>query len=375
MGSVPLHVVQVGFYVDPRRREPAQLLQDWPTLVDVAEAAEQAGLHVSLVQACHRADILSRNGVRYHFFTDGADAPALIRSLGPDVIHVHGLHFPREVLRLAKQLPDVPILLQDHASRPPRLWKRPLHRRGFAAAAGVAFCSRPQSQPFEQVGLIGGKTSIHAIPESTSRFRAGDQVEARARTGIDGDPCLLWIGSLSPRKDPLTVLEGVSRAVEVLPRLKLWCCYGEAPLAKAVAKRIAQDERLRGRVHLLGRRPHEEIEPLMQAADVFVLGSHSEGSGYALIEALACGLPPLVTDIPSFRALTGDGAVGRLWWRGDPQTLTDSLLGIASELSPARRAAVRAHFDRELSFSGLGRRLAETYQDLVTRAATAGGRI
>jgi glycosyltransferase involved in cell wall biosynthesis len=365
--SVSPHVVQVGFYVDPHRREPAQMLQDWPTLVDVAESARRGGMRVTVVQACHRPDILSRNGVRYHFVARDADAPTLIRSLGPDVIHVHGLHFPREVLGLAAELPEVPILLQDHASRPPRLWRRPLYRRAFAAAAGVAFCARPQSRPFEAARLIEGGTSIHVIAESTSRFAPGDRTAARARTGLDGNPCLLWVGHLAPNKDPLTVLEGVSRAVDALPGLALWCCYGAAPLENAVAARIEQDRRLRGRVHLLGRRLHAEIESLMQAADIFVSGSHREGSGYALIEALACGLPPLVTDIPSFRMLTGDGAVARLWRRGDPKSLADGLLRIASELSPARRAAVRAHFERELSQAALGRRLEETYRGLIER--------
>jgi glycosyltransferase involved in cell wall biosynthesis len=306
--------------------------------------------------------------VRYHFFPRGPDAPALIRSLEPDVIHVHGLHFPREVLRLSARLPSVPILQQDHATRPPRLWQRRLYRRAFAATAGVAFCARPQGRPFEEARLIDGATAIYAIPESTSRFMPGAQDEARARTGLEGHPCLLWVGHLSANKDPLTVLEGVSRAADTLPRLRLWCCFGDAPLAKAVAKRIEEDARLRRRVHLLGRRPHEEIESLMQAADVFVSGSHREGSGYALIEALACGLPPLVTDIPSFRALTGDGAVARLWWRGDPQSLAYELLGIAAELSPSRRAIVRAHFERELSSAALAQRLADTYCDLAGRA-------
>jgi glycosyltransferase involved in cell wall biosynthesis len=373
MDSESPHIVQVGFYVDPRRRGPAELLEEWPTLVDVAEAAHQAGLQVSVVQACCRREILSRNGVRYHFVAQATDAPALIRTLDPDVIHVHGLGFPREVLRLAAHLPTVPILLQDHASRPPRLWKRRLHRRAFTAAAGVAFCAEPQSWPFEAARVIGERTSIHVLAESTSRFTPGAQDQARAGTGLGGNPCLLWVGHLSANKDPLTVLEGVSRAVAALPALALWCCFGQAPLAKTVTRRIERDERLRGRVHLLGRRPHEEIESLMRAADVFVSGSHREGSGYALIEALACGLPPLVTDIPSFRALTGDGAIGRLWWCGDAQSLADELLGIAAELGPARRVAVRAHFERELSLAALGRRLAETYRALISGAASPGG--
>src|SRR6185437_294517 len=204
MGSAPLHVVQVGFYVDLRRREPARLLEDWPTVVDVAEAAHEGGMRVSVVQACHRAQTLDRNGVRYHFFQPGTDAPSFIGNLQPDVIHVHGLHFPREVLRLSARLPDVPILQQDHASRPPRFWRRRLYRRAFAATAGVAFCSRPQGWPFEEARLIDGATAIYAVPESTSRFMPGVQEEARALTGLQGNPCLLWVASLSPRKDPLT---------------------------------------------------------------------------------------------------------------------------------------------------------------------------
>jgi glycosyltransferase involved in cell wall biosynthesis len=367
-----IHVVQVGFYVDPHEREPARLLEDWPTLVDVAEAARQGGVRVSVVQACHRRELLHLNGVPYHFLAGVAEAPTLIGNLDPDVIHVHGLCFPREVLRLAMHLPKVPILLQDHASRLPRLWQRHLYRRAFSAAAGIAFCARSQGWPFEQARLIDRGISIRVIPESTSRFMPGAQDEARARTGLEGNPCLLWVGHLAVNKDPLTVLDGVSRAVDALPGMALWCCYGEAPLERAVVRRIEEDPRLRGRVHLLGRRPHADIETLMQAADVFVSGSHREGSGYALIEALACGLPPLVTDIPSFRALTGDGVVARLWWRGDAQSLADELLGIASELGPAHRAVVRAYFERELSFAALGRRLSDTYHELAGRAARAG---
>jgi glycosyltransferase involved in cell wall biosynthesis len=365
MDRASRHVVQVGFFVDPRKREPAQLLEDWPTLVDVAESAQQGGSRVTVAQACRRPDILSRNGIRYHFFASDADAPELIRSLAPDVIHVHGLHFPREILRLAAHVPHVPILLQDHANRLPRPWRRALYRRAFAAAAGVAFCARPQSRPFEAARLIGERTSIHVIAESSSRFNPGPRDEARARTGLEGDPCVLWVGHLSANKDPLTVLEGVSLAAERLPGLTLWCCFGAAPLAAAVTRRIERDARLRNRVHLLGRRPHQEIESLMRAADIYVSGSHREGSGYALIEALACGLPPLVTDIPSFRALTDDGAVGRLWRAGNAQSMAGALLSLAAESGPARREEVRAHFQRELSFAALGRRLGETYRCLI----------
>ena len=131
---------------------------------------------------------------------------------------------------------------------------------------------------------------------------------------------------------------------------------------------IAKHEWLRDRVHLLGRVPHERIELLMRAADIFVLGSHREGSGYSLIEALACGLPPVVTDIPSFRTLTAAGSIGGLWPRGDAAALSEQLIAVAAQPRAPMRAAARTFFEHELSFEAVGRKLAAAYQDLVERA-------
>src|SRR6185503_8798510 len=179
------------------------------------------------------------------------------------------------------------------------------------------------------------------IPESTSGFVPGEQSQARAAAGIDGDPCVLWIGHLDANKDPLTVLEAVSRASAELPRLKLWCRFGSAPLRAQVEARIARDPSLRERVTLLGRVPHERVEVLMRAADLFVLGSHREGSSFSLIEALTTGLTPVVTDIASLRALTGHGAVGELWPCGDAAAGAQALRRAAATLGANRRAAVR----------------------------------
>jgi glycosyltransferase involved in cell wall biosynthesis len=108
----------------------------------------------------------------------------------------------------------------------------------------------------------------------------------------------------------------------------------------------------------------------MRAADMFVLGSHREGGSSALVEAMATGVTPVVTDIPSSRVLTGNGAVGALWPCGDWRALGTALQRCAATQGPATRARVRAHFDAHLSSAAVGRKLAAAYA-LIERRAPA----
>jgi len=242
---------------------------------------------------------------------------------------------------------------------PPR-WRRLRWRRWYAAAAGVAFTAPELARPYVTAGLLGLSTRLFVIPESTSRFTPGSRAQASAETGLYGDPCVVWVGHLQSGKDPLTVLDGIAEASTQLPDLQLWCAFGSAPLLAQVQQRIDGDARLPGRVHLLGKVPHEKVQSLMRAADIFVSGSHAESCGYAVLEALACGVTPVVTNIPSFRALVGE--VGELWPRGDAKALTSALLRSATRRpSPAE---VRRHFDSCLSLQAVGRRWADAYAQL-----------
>jgi glycosyltransferase involved in cell wall biosynthesis len=157
----------------------------------------------------------------------------------------------------------------------------------------------------------------------------------------------------------MTVLEGVALAAARLPNLQLWCAFGAAPMLAEVRARIADDPRLSGRVHLLGEMPHARIETLLRAADLFVSGSRAEGSGYAALEALACGVTPVLTDIPAFRALTDNGRIGHLWPCGDATRLADELFLAATERASPQQ--VRTHFDATLSFEAVGRLWSDAY--------------
>lgn len=369
-----MHVVQLNLVRAPEGVAPAALFERWPSLADIAEAAACAGVRVSVIQAAAQDARLVRHGVLYRFLPlqgdDRADRLAAeVAMLGADLVHVHGLEHARQAHALSARLPWLPILLQDHANRPPRWWRRARWRRWYAAASGVAFTSAELAQPFAAARLFAPATRLFAIPESSCRFTPGDRAVARAETGLHGHPCVAWVGHLDANKDPLTMLDGVAMAARQLPGLRLWCAYGKAPLLDEVKARIARDPALATRVHLLGPVPHARVQSLLRAADLFVSASRSESCGYAALEAMACGASPVLSGIPAFRTLTADGRIGCLWRPGDATQLAEALVTAAAH-GPSREQ-VRAHFDAELSFGALGRRWAEAYGALLPARRSA----
>ncbi len=103
------------------------------------------------------------------------------------------------------------------------------------------------------------------------------------------------------------------------------------------------------------------------ASDMFVLGSHHEGSGYALIEAVACGCVPVVTNIPSFRAITGNGVLGKTWSPGDIEDCRRALVDAASTDFVAARRSILDYFERELSWVAVAGRARRAYEDVIAR--------
>lgn len=367
-----MHVAMVNFLPAPLGASPEEVFAHWRSLADIAEIVVRGGTRVTVVQMADSDDQLERAGVTYRFVATGGArragqlgrrAARVVAGLGVDALHVHSLAYARHAMAVSRALPSLPILLQDHADGVPWGWRRLPWRRWYGAASGIVFTSVAQAEPFARKRLFPRDTPIFAIPESSSRFTPGDRATARAATGLRGDPCVVSVGHLAPGKDPMSMLDGVAQAAERLPGLRLYCAFGTAPLMPEVRARIEGDPRLATRVKLLGNVPHAAVESLLRAADVFVSASLAEGSGYALLEALACGAFPVVTDIPAFRAITANGGVGRLWPRGDATALADAL--IAAVEQGVDRGAVRAHFDSTLSFDALGARWAGAYAQLL----------
>ncbi|KJV36809.1 glycosyltransferase family 4 protein [Luteibacter yeojuensis] len=367
-----MRVVQLNLHPAPAGMPPAELFLHWTSLADIPEAVAAGGPRVTVLQAADHDTRFTRHGIDY-VFVDLRDATSprargrrvadLLRTRMPDVLHIHSLACAEEAAAIAHALPALPILLQDHADRVPNWWRRPAWRRWMRSVDAVAFTAPLLAQRFQAAGLFPPALRVFAIPESSCRFTPGQRDAARAASGVDGAPAVAWVGHLNENKDPLAVLDGFARLAAEVPGARLHCVYGRAPLLDAVRARIDGDTRLTGRVRLIGSVPHGEVETLMRAADIYVSGSHAESCGFALLEAMACGTVPVVTDIPSFRELTGNGAVGRLYPAGDGARCGDALLAVARSQPP--RELVREYFQQYLSFPAMGRRWAAAYAQLA----------
>jgi glycosyltransferase involved in cell wall biosynthesis len=192
---------------------------------------------------------------------------------------------------------------------------------------------------------------------------------AREAVGMRGSPAVLWVGRLNANKDPLTVLDGFERSLARLPDAALTMIFSTDDLLGAVRLRVAGAPALRARVHLVGAVPRERIPLYFSAADLFVVGSHREGSGYALMEASACGAVPVVTDIPTFRLLTG-GAAGALWPPGNAAAFAAALSAVAARDLKIERARLADHFARALRWDAVGRRALEIYREVLNTRST-----
>jgi glycosyltransferase involved in cell wall biosynthesis len=404
-GQPPLSVSIVSCPFDAADRDPEALLVRFHALVCWAEALVETGAGVvTVVQRYHRDTWLRRKGVDYQFVADGgpptvppwywgATVVRAVTSCRPTVVHVDGVIFPLLVRHLRLRLAaNTAIVVQDHGgihqgSPGFRDWRwRMFHRIGLRAADGFLFTARELATPWQRARIIGGSQRIYEVLESSTDLGSLVQPTAGSPHGSEdapdgetrpraGSPALLWVGRLDGNKDPLTVLAAFEEVVAAFPAAVLTMVYGADDLLPQVKRRIDGSPRIAGRVQLRGRLDHAELPALYAAADFFVLGSHHEGSGFALIEALSFGVIPVVTDIPSFRMITDEGRLGALFPPGDARAMAAALVRLAREDLVSRRERVRAYFVRECSWSAVGRKTMEVYRTaaMLRRAAFQAG--
>ena len=183
-------------------------------------------------------------------------------------------------------------------------------------------------------------------------------------------PAVLFVGAVRVSKGAFDLLEAWTQVVARCARAELWIVGSDYS-----GGRFAQEVRSRGHdksVKIFGPQPLSHVADLMRQAQVLCLPSHGEGTPNCVMEAMACGLPVVATEVGGIPDIVEPNRTGILVQKGDTQGLTvalASLLEDAGQRASMGKAAyefAREHLDARKTTS----RLVELYRALLT---TPGG--
>jgi glycosyltransferase involved in cell wall biosynthesis len=227
---------------------------------------------------------------------------AQVAAYAADVVHVHGEIAAALCLPVLALRPSVLTLHGSHVLRRAQGLARQAARAQLALAVRAAsrtICVS-RSEQAEVIEILGGwaagRTAL--VPNGVPLAPVPDAAEweaARTALGIERDALVgACVGALDAHKDPLTAARAARGACVTL------LMAGDGPLRDQLAREGAP-------VRLLGQQA--DVRRVLAAADFFVLASRREGLSFALLEAMACGLAPVVSDAPGNAEAVGDAGV------------------------------------------------------------------
>lgn len=231
----------------------------------------------------------------------------------------------------------------------------PKLRQALHAAARVFSVSKSlQALALEQ-GVPETRTQVVGNGVDTERFAAIDRQEARVQLGLPGDArILITVGALVERK-------GFHRVLEILPALRrrfpsLHYLIVGGPSAegdwRSRLEAQAAEAGLADCVHFLGPLAPEELSLPLSAAELFVLPTRNEGWANVILEAMACGLPVITTDVGGNAEVVAGPELGCIVPFGEPAALEASIVESLErewDRKAIRRYAEAHHWDRKVS--------------------------
>lgn len=274
------------------------------------------------------ASVLPTNALRAH-----------LKARDSHLVHVHGEVAAAFLLPGLGRMPSVVTL---HGANLLRRVRGSRHRlatlnlRAMAARAGRVVCT--SHAELDEVASVIARAAmsrfvvIHngvAVPEERG---LDERAAIRAELGVPADtPIALYAGGLEDVKDPLVAVRAAVDACRRGAKLVLLVA-GDGPLRASVQADGGEH------VRVLGFR--KDVARLNSIADIFVLPSRREGLSYALLEAMACGAAPIVSDVPGNVEAVGESAI--VAPVGDVAAFAGALTALAQDSATRERLGAQA---------------------------------
>jgi len=205
---------------------------------------------------------------------------------------------------------------------------------------------------------------ITIVPNGTDpdRFQPVDASVLRHELDLEGQPVLLTVGRLVPRKGVDTTLRALPGLLETVPDA-MYLVVGTGPDRERL-DRLAADIGVRDHVRFAGQVPFANLPAYYSLADAFVMPSREarpdvEGFGLVFLEAGACGTPVVGARAGGIPDAVQDGTTGLLVPPADPKALTDALTRLLTtpELAERLGRGGRHHAVHEASWDHVADRL------------------
>lgn len=223
------------------------------------------------------------------------------------------------------------------------LWRRTLDAltarlflRRFVAASRFsgAQISKRLWLPDERVIVVPNSVDLdrfHPLPPA-ARLRLREEMGVSA-----GDRILVSVGKMNKGKGNDILIHAMPHVLRQVPRAQLWL-LGIGP-DRDVLGRLAVRCGAASAVRFLGQQA--DVERYLWAADLFVFASRFEGMPLAALEAMACGLPCILSDIPPHREVSDEGRLAPLV-PPEPRAWSEAILSHLDQPQLARRLAEAA---------------------------------
>ena len=211
----------------------------------------------------------------------------------------------------------------------------------------------------ESLSVVDGfsRSRIEVIPNGVDLPRYGrldDITELRRRLGLAVDRrFIITVARFHPVKDHRTLLHAFAEVSALRPDVDLLLA-GDGGLRETL-EHLATDLGIAPRTQFLGVRA--DVASLLRASDVFTLTSVSEAASITLLEAMASGLPVVVTAVGGNPEIVRDGVDGLLAPRGDSHAVALALLRVledrrlAESMGQSGAERVRTHYRLEDTIS------------------------
>lgn len=317
-------------------------------------------------------DDLAGAGVRVHCLGGGrigwvVRLRRLVRQRRYDVVHTH-MPLPAVAARLALG-PGRPRLVHTEHN----MWNRyrmptyvanlvtyAVNDHVLAVSGAVAQSIErrrvPRVRPLPPIEVLVHGIDLAAASTSTP-------AEVRERLGLPANALVVGtVGNLTPKKDHRTLLDAFARLRPHQTGGHL-LVVGSGPLEAALRAQVAALG-LSGRVHFLGMR--DDVPDLLTAMDVFVLSSLFEGLSIALVEALAAGLPCVITDVGGMPEVVAHRVEGLVVPPADARSLAAALRELLE--SPGTRLAMAEAARRRATAFDIApstRRIEQIYREVL----------